>query len=209
MGIRNTREKLLRIAIDLLSQKGYGDTSIRDIGAKAGVNTSNIYYYFKSKEEILFEIIRLASQDLIQMLREVEERVSDPVECLWEMLMANMILFSLKRKKEIKIISSDRYWLRGEQREMIRKMQREIWDIYFKKLKEIDEMGLLKDVDMTVANFCISNVVVGFHEWYREDGRLSGEEVAQNIGKFVLNAILDQREYSRLMDRSVNRREDM
>lgn len=126
------------------------------------------------------------------MLLEIERKILDPVECLREMLMANMILFTLKRKKEVKIISSEHYCLRGKRREMIRKMQREILSIYFNKIKDLFENGLMSNIDMTVANFCILNVVTGFPSWFREGERLSGEEAAQNIVKFIFNAILNK-----------------
>src|SRR4030043_1417262 len=94
---KNTKELLLRVAVDLFSQKGYLDTSIRDISAKTGITSSIIYHYFKDKEDLLFEIIRSTSKDLIQSLREVEERIKDPEECLREMLRAHIVDFNIKR----------------------------------------------------------------------------------------------------------------
>jgi AcrR family transcriptional regulator len=191
---QGTREVLLKTAVSLFSRKGYLNTSIREIGAKAGVSDSIIYHYFKNKEELLFEIIRIASQDLMEMLLKIEKSLPDPLECLHEMLMVNMIIFNLKRKEEIKIITSERYWLRSrQQREVIRNVLREIRNIYAKKIKQIGDRGLLNDIDLSVLNSCISNIVVGFHEWYREGGRLTGEEAAQNIIKFVYNAILNKK----------------
>jgi len=196
---------LLHTAIDLFFQKGYSDTSIRDIGAKAGITTSIIYHYFKNKEELLFEIIRNASQDIINNLRAIEKRIPDPVECLREMLISNTILFTIKRKKEFKIIASERYYLKGKRREIIRKMQREIWDIYFRKLQVIAEEGMLNDMDLRVMNFCISSVLIQFLNWYREEGSLLAEEVIQNIIKFVFNAILKEKQnYISLIDRKIN-----
>lgn len=190
MGKKNTREILLRTATNLFYQKGYSDTSIREIGAKSGVSNSIIYHYFKNKEQLLFEIIQTASQDLIQTLLEIEERVSDPVECLREMLTAHTVIFSIKRMKEAKMMVVDLYWLRGKRREIVWKWAREVYDIYMKKLEEIAESGLLKDIDLTVLNFSLFGVINGFYRWYKEGGRLSREDVAQNIVKFVFHGIL-------------------
>jgi AcrR family transcriptional regulator len=205
LSIQNKQEMLLHTAIDLFFQKGYSDTSIRDIGAKAGISTSIIYHYFKNKEELLFEIIHNASQDIIKNLRAIEKRIPDPVECLREMLISNTILFTIKRKKEFKIIASERYYLKGKRREITRKMQREIWDIYFKKLQAMAEKGVLNDMDLRVMNFCISSVLIQFLNWYREEGSLLAEEVIQNIIKFVFIAILKEKQnYMWLIDRKIN-----
>ena len=190
MNTKNTRQLLLNAAINLFSQKGYWNTSIRNIGAKAGVSNSIVYFYFKNKEELLFEILMTASQELLEILQEIDQRVSNPIECLRELLMAHIVLFSLKRKKESRIMAFDRYWLRGKRHELIVKAQRDIYDIYMRKLKDMAAMGLIADIDLTVLNFSIFAIINGFYDWYRDRGRLAHEEVGQDIVKLVLNAML-------------------
>ena len=191
MGTKNTREVLLKSAINLFAQKGYANTSIREIGAKANISSSIIYHYFKNKEEMLFEIIHSASQDLIQSLREIEDRNADPVECLREMLKEQSIIYSLKGKKEAKILAFDVHQLRGKRGESIRKQQYNIYNIYRRKIKEIKDKGMLKDdIDLTVLTFSIFGIINSFHGWYKSSGRMSEEEVAENMERFLLHGIL-------------------
>lgn len=192
MGTKNTREILLKNAINLFSQKGYSNTSIREIGKKAGISSSIIYHYFKNKEEMLFEIVHSSTKDLIRSLRETEERISDPVECLREMLTEQTVIFSLKRKKEGKILAIDSYQLRGKRGDINRKMQREIYDLYKEKIMEIKEKGLLKKIDLTVLAFSIFGIINSFHNWYKDSGRLSKEEVTENMEKLLFHGILNQ-----------------
>jgi TetR/AcrR family transcriptional regulator len=187
---KNTKELLLRVAVDLFSQKGYLDTSIRDIAAKTGITSSIIYHYFKDKKEMLFEIIRSATQDLIQYLRETEEKIEDPEECLREMLRVHIVNFNIKRKKESIIVVSDTHLLRNKNLKIMVKMQREIFDIYMKKLNELSERGRLReDIDLVVMNLSIFGTINTFYQWYRERGRLTREEVAENMITFLLHAI--------------------
>jgi len=192
LGTKNTREILLKNAINLFSQKGYSNTSIREIGKKAGISSSIIYHYFKNKEEMLFEIVHSSTKDLIRSLRETEERISDPVECLREMLTEQTVIFSLKRKKEGKILAIDSYQLRGKRGDINRKMQREIYDLYKEKIMEIKEKGLLKKIDLTVLAFSIFGIINSFHNWYKDSGRLSKEEVTENMEKLLFHGILNQ-----------------
>ena len=192
MGTKNTREILLKNAINLFSQKGYSNTSIREIGKKAGISSSIIYHYFKNKEEMLFEIVHSSTKDLIRSLRETEERISDPVECLREMLTEQTVIFSLKRKKEGKILAIDSYQLRGKRGDINRKMQREIYDLFKEKIMEIKEKGLLKKIDLTVLAFSIFGIINSFHNWYKDSGRLSKEEVTENMEKLLFHGILNQ-----------------
>ncbi len=48
---------MLEAALGLFSQRGYRATSMRDIAARAGVSTGNVYHHFKDKEAIFRELI--------------------------------------------------------------------------------------------------------------------------------------------------------
>lgn len=190
MASKNTRDNLIRKAIDLFYHRGYADTPIREIGAKAGISNSLLYHYFKNKQEILFEIINTASQDLIATLLEIENRISDPLECLREMLIAHTVHFSIKRKKESKILVEELYWLRGKQKDIIKNAQREIYGIYMRKHKQLETLGVLNEIDLTVLNFSIFGVINGFFRWYKEGGRMPKESVAEEIVRFVFHGMV-------------------
>jgi len=187
---KNTRDKLIRKAIYLFYHKGYADTSIREIGAEAGISTSLLYHYFKNKQQILFEIINTAAQDLIETLLEIENRISDPLDCLREMLIAHTVHFSIKRKKESKILVEELYWLRGKQKDIIKNAQREIYGIYMRKHKKLKKLGVLNEIDLTVLNFSIFGVINGFFRWYKEGGRMPKEAVAEEIVRFVFHGMV-------------------
>ena len=185
MSSKDTRDHLVKTAIHLFAQKGYFDTSIRDIGNKASVSNSIVYHYFENKEELLFEILQTPSNELLQTLTEIEQKVPEPLECLRQMLLAHTITFTLKRKYESRIMAAESYWLRGKKRQIIKQIQRDIYAIYMRKLKQLDEAGLIRDVDLTVMCFSIFGVINSFYDWYHEGGRLTLEEVGQNLVKII------------------------
>jgi DNA-binding transcriptional regulator YbjK len=49
---KNIREILYKAAINLFYNKGYLNTSFRAIGRKAHISMSNLYHYFKNKEDL-------------------------------------------------------------------------------------------------------------------------------------------------------------
>ena len=51
--VSEARERIINAAIELFSQKGYDATRVNDIASSANVNKALIYYYFKSKQDIL------------------------------------------------------------------------------------------------------------------------------------------------------------
>ena len=73
--------RILRIAAETFAERGYHQASIRDIAAATGVSLSGLYYYFRSKEELLFliqdhvfgEILDRASRALSEVEAESPE----------------------------------------------------------------------------------------------------------------------------------------
>lgn len=54
---QETREKILAAAIDLMSMKGYSATTTKEIAEKAGISEMTVFRKFKSKQEILDNLI--------------------------------------------------------------------------------------------------------------------------------------------------------
>jgi AcrR family transcriptional regulator len=187
---RNTQEVLLQAAVELFSRKGYSDTSIREVGAKAGVSNSLLYHYFKDKEEILFQIISATSQDLLAGLKEVDERVSDPLLRLREKLVQHMIIYGMRRRRESKIVVEENYWLSGRRKETIREYQREIYEIYMKNLRELADQGIIKDLNLTIVAFSLFGVINWFFRWYKEKRLLQPEEIADDTLELLFHGIL-------------------
>src|SRR5204862_2109165 len=48
-----TRALILETALEMFRERGYDDTTMRDIAQKAGVSLGNAYYYFSSKEYLI------------------------------------------------------------------------------------------------------------------------------------------------------------
>ena len=143
---------------------------------------------------MLSEIIQVASKDLVNALVEIQQKVEDPMECLKEMLTTHMVVWCLKRKKEVKIVVADDHFLTGKRREANRSIQRRIYRLYIYKLEELSRNRLRKDIDQKVLAFTIFGAINSFFRWYRDGGPLSKEEVAQNVISIVFNGILNNRQ---------------
>ncbi|WP_367026760.1 CerR family C-terminal domain-containing protein [Methylococcus sp. ANG] len=65
-----TRERLLQAALDVFADKGFRDATVREICARAEVNTASVNYYFRSKEALYSEVLGFA-------FREAHERYPD------------------------------------------------------------------------------------------------------------------------------------
>jgi len=81
-----TRRRLLDIAGDLFIERGYGAVSIRDIADAAGLTNGAVYGHFRSKGQLLVEVIRwkLAEQDHAPGFDEATQSMETGAELLYD-----------------------------------------------------------------------------------------------------------------------------
>lgn len=68
--VERRRQQISQAALKLFSQKGYHNTTVRDIASLSNVSTGSIYDYISNKEDILF----LVSQNFFANLKKEVER---------------------------------------------------------------------------------------------------------------------------------------
>lgn len=83
----STRDGLLVTAVMLLWEKGYAETTLAELAARAGVHGGSVYYFFKTKEELLLAVLDRYSEMLYPaLLNPAWENVTDPIEKVFALL---------------------------------------------------------------------------------------------------------------------------
>lgn len=74
------REQILTYSLRLFAKKGLAATKITDISSSAGISQGLIYHYYRSKEEIFVELIRIAYNRMIAAVLALESLPLTPLE---------------------------------------------------------------------------------------------------------------------------------
>ena len=186
----NTKNLILEKASDLIYEHGFVKASIRDIVKAVKITNSAVYVHFKNKDEILYTIIEEIGSSLLETLYSVVKEHEDPLVCLYHMIFAQVSLLKTKRK-EVKIYLEEQYQLPEQLRKQARKQHRDIYNLYYNKLCEIEKKkpGVLRNINKTVATFSIFAIMNWAYRWYREDGELSLEDVAGLLVDILFHGI--------------------
>ncbi len=75
-------------------------------------------------------------------------------------------------------------------RRKIDQRRRAYVDLVRDTLQQLKEEGKLREVDVTVAAFSLLGMILWLSRWYRPDGRLTPEQVAEEITKIALGGLL-------------------
>ncbi|MEW6276880.1 MAG: TetR/AcrR family transcriptional regulator [Bacillota bacterium] len=68
--MENNRAKILQAAARLITQKGIPNTSISDIARETGLSKGTLYYYYKSKDDLIYDLVDQHFQKIIEALIE-------------------------------------------------------------------------------------------------------------------------------------------
>ncbi len=183
-----TPKKLIDVAIDLFSRKGFKGTSIRDIAAEMGMTTSNIYHYFGTKAGVLSAIERQTLEPIIQEFRRISSLDLPPLD-RFTLLIKTHLIYMDTHRKESKIFSLSEETLSSGKNDLNKKFHKETILIYRSEIKRLlSSMG--RQGNSTVAAFNTLGTVIWFLRWYRPGGHNSLEEVTNAIIEYVLHGII-------------------
>ena len=89
-----TRDRILRAAAEIFSDRGFRGTSIRAICEKAGTNVAAVNYYFRSKEQLYIEVFRMLFDGFRKPLLAMPDRVHDAAS--WQEALRKWVSYTLR-----------------------------------------------------------------------------------------------------------------
>ncbi|MFH1150865.1 MAG: TetR/AcrR family transcriptional regulator [Actinomycetota bacterium] len=180
------REELLAVAARLFREKGYLATTMDDIARELGVTKPAVYYYIKTKHELLYEICDAAISDLIEGVRKIDASEGEAVDKLAELVRWHVTMFS-RRGDIINVYLADEGELPHEQREHIRSLSREYENIYRRIIAKAVAEGAFRELNVPMTVRAISGMCNWLSSWYRPDGQMPAEQIADIFLDIVLN----------------------
>lgn len=176
------REILIRQAGAAFGRNGFYSTTLEDVAKSIGITKAAIYYYFKNKNEILFECHKLAIRIASRAIEEAEAEGGNGYEKLT--LTVRNYIVGLTSELNFSILV-DVSALMPEERAYVVRFR----DRFEAKMRQFVEEGLadgsVAPCDPKFAIFAIMGAVSWVPSWYSPEGELSGEEVADALIGFL------------------------
>jgi AcrR family transcriptional regulator len=173
-----TAGRILAAGLLLFARKGYHGTSIRDIGDELELKPANLYAYFKSKEHLLAELVRIGHEEHhTQLRRALIESPTGPVEQLRSLVRAHVrthaeyAMLSTVANTEMHVLSADLA-------EPARVLRTQSEAMFQEVVKRGIEQGAFHPPHPWVTLAAIGGMGMRVAAWYRPGFELSPDEVA-------------------------------
>jgi AcrR family transcriptional regulator len=184
------RSELLSIAAGLFAERGFKNTTVRDIADAAGILSGSLYHHFDSKESMVDEILSTFQEELFGQYDEILASDADPRTKLERAVRVSFDAID-QHHSEVAIFQNDAAYLSTldgfgylDERHA---QSREVW---MSLLREGKEAGVLRaDLDLDLVYRFIRDTVWVAVNWYRPGGSLSAATVADQYVTILLEGI--------------------
>jgi TetR/AcrR family transcriptional regulator, cholesterol catabolism regulator len=184
------REELLRIAAGLFAEKGFKNTTVRDIADAAGILSGSLYHHFDSKESMVDEILSTFQEELFAKYDEVLDsdvdaraKIEAAVRLSFEAIDQHHFEVAIFQNEADYLGTFDRFGYLADRNAQ----SREVW---MRLLDEGVSTGVLRhDLDVELVYRFIRDTVWVAVRWYRPGGELSHETVADQYLAILLDGI--------------------
>ncbi|PYQ96612.1 MAG: hypothetical protein DMF96_17810 [Acidobacteria bacterium] len=190
--LQSRRAEICRTAAQIFHDRGYDATSVSDIARTLGITKAGLYHYFESKEALLFEITAYGLDRVRDEVIVPARALRDPEARLRQLVIRHASIATQGRGAIAQLVDEVRA-LPPPARKRVEERMRAYFDLVRGTLVELRSAGRLRDVDPTVATFSLIGTILWLPRWFRQNGRLSREQVANEIANIALGGLLRPR----------------
>jgi len=180
--------EILAHATEVICEKGYEGASMRDLSRASGMSLAGLYYYFESKERLLFLIQKHTFTTIVRNLKARLEGVSDTEEPI-RIFVLNHLEYFLANQAAMKVLSHEANALKNGFASEVAAIKREYYRICVGLLDELKrERGL--EFSSRIAVLSLFGMMNWIYTWHNPRVGANAEEIAKEMGDIFLRGVM-------------------
>lgn len=182
-----TRQRLEAAAARLFREKGFAGTSIRELAKDVGMESASLYYYFKSKEELLYAISVEALEEVITAVQPLIESEATGRDACRNLISTHMSLMLKDRNKHTAMLLELRA-LSPRRRRKIIVLRDQYESLVLSILQRAQNHGYLRDdLPAPALKLLLLNLMNWSIFWYRPNGGMTSDQIATWVTTLFLD----------------------
>jgi len=196
-------EDIVDIAGELFAAKGFDGTSLNDLAAAVGVLKGSLYHYISSKEELLFDVIRVSHEGLKEVTDLADAFADDPALHLAAFSYLHIVLNATPERIHKGIVFLHDSKNLPPKKSAIVARDRDNYARYLRKIIARGQASKQFDaeLDPRLASFDIFGVLTSYIRWYHPGGSITPQALGRESAAFVLASVVSQQTRQRMGSR--------
>ena len=180
--------EILTHATEVFCRKGYEGASMRDLSRESGMSLAGLYYYFESKERLLYLIQKHTFSTIVQRLKARLEGVTDPEDRI-RIFILNHLEYFLANQAAMKVLSHEAESLKNGFAAEVATIKREYYRICVGLLDELKrDRGLLFSTRLAVLS--LFGMMNWIYTWHNPRVDADAASIAREMGDLFLRGVI-------------------
>jgi len=183
--------EILAHATEVFCEKGYEGASMRDLSRATGMSLAGLYYYFESKERLLFLIQKHTFTTIVARLKKRLENVTDAEDRI-RVFILNHLEYFLANQAAMKVLSHEAEVLKNGFAAELAATKREYYRICVGLLDELKrERGLQFSTRLAVLS--LFGMMNWIYTWHNPRVDADAASIAREMGDIFLRGVTSGR----------------
>ncbi|MFY9950060.1 MAG: TetR/AcrR family transcriptional regulator [Candidatus Sulfotelmatobacter sp.] len=181
--------EILVHATNVFCEKGYEGASMRELSRASGMSLAGLYYYFESKERLLFLIQKHTFTTIVQRLKARLDGVNDPEQQI-RIFILNHLNYFLAKPAAMKVLSHEAEALTNGFASEVAAIKREYYRICVGLLDELKrDHGL--QFSTRIAVLSLFGMMNWIYTWHNPRVDADAEHIAREMGDVFLRGVMN------------------
>lgn len=183
--------EILEHATAVFYERGYEGASMRDLSRASGMSLSGLYYYFESKERLLYLIQKHTFETVLRSARERLASISDPEQRV-RTFIYNHIEYFLKNRKAMTVLSHEDETLAGDFGKEVAELKREYYKLCVSLVEELRQSHPEFDSSLNsrLAVLSVFGMMNWIYTWHNPRVDADADELAGHMADIFLRGVL-------------------
>jgi TetR/AcrR family transcriptional regulator, cholesterol catabolism regulator len=179
--------EILKHATEVFYERGYEGASMRDLSRATGMSLAGLYYYFESKERLLYLIQKDTFTTIVERLKERLQDVCDPAQRI-RIFIRNHLEYFLANQKAMKVLSHEDDALKNGFGQEIAGIKREYYRICVDLL---ERFKAAKDLEFNsrIAVLSLFGMMNWIYTWHNPRVDPDARALARQMGDIFLDGV--------------------
>lgn len=187
---RRRDAEVLAAATKVFHERSYADSSVQDVADELGILKGSLYHYIKTKEDLLVWLLEDVQEDLDQILDDIcDEDQLDPQAPLDQLAryVREQALYVARNVARVTVYDRDANQLSPGPRKALRQRRRAREQRVVEMIAEAQRRGEVPEhFEAQVLADTVSAVLTGIVRWYRPNGPVKRDQLADLCVEFAL-----------------------
>jgi len=182
------QQQVVLDAAAIFARRGYDQTTVQQLADELGIAAGGLYHYFGSKEQILGAICEQIMDPFLDEAEELVQRGLDPADEL-RALVTMWVRNVIARRAHMLVFQQERHVIESAPRwREVRARRKRFEQIVTATLERVQESGHAAFDDRRLALSALLGMVNHTAQWYRPNGRLKPDEIADGYADLLLTS---------------------